>query len=276
MPEFELNGRHVHYRAEGAGPNVLLAHCTMGHSGMWKPIIAALSTRHRVLAPDLPAHGRSDPPLDGEKLMAGAEATCLALLEREGPAHLVGLSMGAAALGKLAMKRPDLARSLTMIEPIYHFLLKDRGRAEARAETENDAEFGRIYATGDVAGATRSFMDDWGAPGGFDAMTADQQAYALKIFPYLMGDVDMVQFHPPGQVTEADFAALKPPVMVMAGGATPPSARAIVEELAAIIPGARHRVIPGGGHMSPVTHWRDVLAEIVSFLADVTGGGTGA
>ncbi|MGH3305970.1 MAG: alpha/beta fold hydrolase [Streptosporangiaceae bacterium] len=68
---------------------------------------------------DLPGFGFSPPPGDGDySLDAGVAAVILLLDKRgHGPVHLVGNSLGGAISTRVAARRPDLVRTLTLISP---------------------------------------------------------------------------------------------------------------------------------------------------------------
>ena len=67
---------HGHRRAfikTGSGPALLLLHGLGCDHTTWLPVIAALSRRYTVIAPDLLGHGRSDKPrADYSALAQGA------------------------------------------------------------------------------------------------------------------------------------------------------------------------------------------------------------
>ncbi len=70
-------------------------------------------------AVDLPGFGFSPVPADGDySVDARARAVC-DLIDRRGnwPVHLIGNSMGGAVSVRVAARRPDLVRSLTLISP---------------------------------------------------------------------------------------------------------------------------------------------------------------
>jgi pimeloyl-ACP methyl ester carboxylesterase len=273
MPEFEFEGRPVAFREAGAGVPVIMAHCSLAHSGMFKPIMAGLAATHHVISIDLPAHGGTAPPPEGRSLQIYAADMIAALIDELGqPAHLVGLSLGGATLGRLAIRSPARARSLTMIEPVWFFLLDKIGGPGKAEDDRVMALIAEASAKGDNHEAVRHFIEAWGAPGGFEALGDKGQAYAAGVFPHLERDLIYVHGRPPGQITEVEIAALAPPVMLMAGSETPAAARHVIDEIARLVPKARIRIIKGGGHMSPVTHWSDVLAELQAFIAAVEAG----
>jgi pimeloyl-ACP methyl ester carboxylesterase len=278
MPQIEVDGLTVAFRdtgpESGPGAPALLAHCSLAHSGLWKPILAALKPGRRALAPDLPAHGGTAPPPEGGSLQSFGATLCTRLLEDAAglggrPAHLVGLSLGGAVLGRVACARPDLVASVTLIEPVYFHLLRPAGRiAEAEEDEALMADVNERYMAGDGQGAIRRFMEVWGAPEGFENMGGAGQAYALACYGHLRRDWRMVTGNPAGQITADDLAALRAPMMLVDGGETPRAASAILDVIGEANPSARRRTIPGAGHLSPVTHWRAVLAELETFWAE--------
>ncbi|MDF2233515.1 alpha/beta fold hydrolase [Albimonas sp. CAU 1670] len=268
MPEMELRGRRLTWRAEGMdrpGAPVLLAHCSLAHSGLWKPIQAALAETRPVVAADLPAHGRSDPPPEGESLQLFAAEFCTRLAEDFGrPVHLCGLSLGGATLARVAWKRPELAASLTMIEPVlFHLLHPPHVQPEIQAPPADDAE---------LEADMRAFVGQWGAPGRDPFGGEERFQLAKRCFRLLREDNAWVMGRPPGQIELSDFERFRLPALLIDGETTEARASAVVSAIAGAIPCARRRTIPGAGHLSPVSHWREVLAELSAFFDAVDAG----
>ncbi|MEC9431973.1 MAG: alpha/beta fold hydrolase [Pseudomonadota bacterium] len=265
MPEAMLRGRRVQYRSWGEdrpGTPVLLAHCSLAHSGLWKPIAEALAEDRPVIAPDMPAHGRSDPPPEGESLQIFASEMLAMLAEGFGrKAHLVGLSLGGAAQSRVARARPELAASLTMIEPVlFHLLHKPGEEPPVHDPDISDEALGK---------ALDEFIGAWGAPGRVKEMTPDRRAYFLRCYRELRLDNAWVVARPEGQIELPDFARMAMPVFLLGGADSQADALRVLDAIKGVLPGARRRDIPGAGHMSPVTHWQDVLAELRGFFAAV-------
>lgn len=106
------------------GPPVLCLH-TAGQSGVqWRHVAPALAARgYRVVVPDLPGHGRSEPAPGGPVTDLGDYAAwCLALIARLGlekPA-VVGCSIGGKiALDVATRAAPDLAAVVAMAADAY-------------------------------------------------------------------------------------------------------------------------------------------------------------
>jgi pimeloyl-ACP methyl ester carboxylesterase len=70
-------------------------------------------------AVDLPGFGFSPPPPDGDCSLAARAEVVTELIERRGtgPVHLIGNSMGGAILTRIAARRPELVRTLTLVSP---------------------------------------------------------------------------------------------------------------------------------------------------------------
>ncbi len=111
----------------GAEP-ALFVHGLGGSAANWTDLMDLLSRPDltRPGAPalsgealDLPGFGYSPAPADGDYSLAARAAAVVALIEQRAswPVHLVGNSMGGAIATKIAARRPDLVRTLTLISP---------------------------------------------------------------------------------------------------------------------------------------------------------------
>jgi pimeloyl-ACP methyl ester carboxylesterase len=107
----------------GAVPARELVLCVHGMSGAatnWTDLMAELAPDFDCAALDLPGSGFSPPPRRGAGYSVTAHAGTVARLIETvdaGPVHLVGNSMGGAVAVRLAARRPDLVRTLTLISP---------------------------------------------------------------------------------------------------------------------------------------------------------------
>ncbi|MFZ4584143.1 MAG: alpha/beta fold hydrolase [Acidimicrobiia bacterium] len=128
-----VDGRQVHYLEWGptSAPAVVLLHGGGQTAYMWEELGATLADRYHVLAPDLPGHGDSDPPVDPEVRAAASRqviADTLPPLIEEfafAPVALVGASLGGLAAITLTAARPELVRAIALVD-IGH-RLEDEG-----------------------------------------------------------------------------------------------------------------------------------------------------
>lgn len=262
MPEAVLAGHRIAYREAGRGPLVIALHCSSSHSGQWKPVIEALSDRYRVIAPDLLGYGRSGPlPRDGRPFFVHDADWLGALVAREGPAHLVGHSLGGAT-AFAAVTRGMRARSLLMIEPVLFDTLVEAGHGEAGDQEPVHDLIRRGLAAGDPGRAARDFIGFWSGPGAFDAMEPATRAYVVETIGRVDADFEGIRTAP----GLAEAAALDLPVTLFCGTATRPAAKGIVALLAAAIPGARRVDLPGAAHMAAVTQPELIISPIAAHL----------
>jgi len=107
----------------GAGEPVLLLHGGLSDSELLlEPLEPALGEQFRVLAFDRRGHGRTadtDAPFHYDDMATETIAAMDKLIG--GPAHLVGWSDGGNVALIVALRRPDLVRSLVLIGSNYHF-----------------------------------------------------------------------------------------------------------------------------------------------------------
>ena len=61
MPQVSIHGVEVYFRDEGEGPPIVLGHSSTGSGGQWRDLIARLSRRFRLIAPDHIGYGRTGP-----------------------------------------------------------------------------------------------------------------------------------------------------------------------------------------------------------------------
>lgn len=111
----------------GAEP-ALFVHGLGGSATNWTDLMDLLSRPDpaRPGAPllageavDLPGFGFSPAPPDGDYSLAARAAAVVALIEQRAnwPVHLVGNSMGGAIVTRIAARRPDLVRTVTLVSP---------------------------------------------------------------------------------------------------------------------------------------------------------------
>lgn len=112
-------GRMV-WRAWGSGPPLVLLHGASGSWTHWIRNIASLTLRHRVLAPDMPGFGTSDPcpePHSAEQL-AGLVAEALeTVLPPPAGFDIAGFSLGGVIGGLIAARPGARVRRLVLIGP---------------------------------------------------------------------------------------------------------------------------------------------------------------
>jgi pimeloyl-ACP methyl ester carboxylesterase len=117
MEQVLIHGREVAYRLEGHGPLVLLVHGMAGSGATWDHVWPRLTERFTVLAPDLPGHGSSSKPVDGDYSL-GAFASILRDLMITLGHHrgtIVGQSLGGGVAMQFAYQFPSRCERLVLV-----------------------------------------------------------------------------------------------------------------------------------------------------------------
>src|SRR5262249_20623064 len=167
--------------AAGFGTPVLLLHGSASSSAMWTPVISALKSRFRLIAPDLIGYGRTDPWPDGYVFGLEDELRLIEpLIEHlPGGAHVVAHSYGGVVALALPRAGRLRVRSLTLVEPVAFHVL--HGDAQVWAEFERfSSGFGERMAKGEVEDAMRHFVDYWSSAGTWEAMDEGARAHLRR------------------------------------------------------------------------------------------------
>lgn len=182
------------------------------------------------------------------------------------PVHLVGHSYGGAVALHVARTRPERVRSLTLVEPSAFHLLRDGDEADgaALAEIVDVAVDVRLaLAYGELADGFGRFVDYWTGPGSWAAMPAEKRAAFAPQLARIALDFDALLGDPAGL---EDVRGLDLPTLIVQGGATRLPSRRICERLRETLPEARFEMVPGAGHMLPITHREPVNALIAAHI----------
>jgi len=117
MPQLEdAAGVCTYYEEHGQGEPVALLHGALEGGAIWDFAAPALATQHRVLVPDRRGHGRTPDVLGAYTYSAMADESIAFLEQVAGrPAHLIGYSDGGAIALEVALRRPELVRSIALI-----------------------------------------------------------------------------------------------------------------------------------------------------------------
>ncbi len=102
----------------GDGEAIVFSHGLLWSADMYGPQIEALRGHYRCIAYDHRGQGRSDVPAGDEVSIETCTADAIALIEQLdiGPVHFVGLSMGGFVGMRIAARRPELVRSLALLD----------------------------------------------------------------------------------------------------------------------------------------------------------------
>jgi pimeloyl-ACP methyl ester carboxylesterase len=130
MSEDAVKDEGLAARTHGdAGPHVVFVHGLFGQGKNWTTIAKGLAEAHRVTLLDLPNHGHS-PWTDRVDYLDMADLVAAELETLDGPATLVGHSMGGKVAMQVALRRPELLRALVVVDVAPTAYPESGGRTE--------------------------------------------------------------------------------------------------------------------------------------------------
>ncbi|MCI2395268.1 alpha/beta hydrolase [Aliiroseovarius sediminis] len=265
-----LAGHPTYWHRAGQGAReALLVHCSLAHSGAWRGVERVLSEQLKMLALDLPGHGRSA-DWDG---VGDYQDTSVhiaeALLNREttGPVDLIGHSYGGTIAMRLAQRNPARVRSLTMFEPVFFSAARNHP-AYAENTALMNGPFAQAVQDGDRMEAARLFNMLWGRDAAWQSLPLSQREDMARRIHLIPAGKPVTHDDIHGQLAPGALERLDVPVLLMEGARSPALISAVHDALEARLPNVRRHVIDGAGHMAPVTHPIQVGDRILAFLRE--------
>ena len=114
------NGTSLHYVDRGKGEPIVFVHGALADYREWGPVAEQLADTYRAITYSRRYNFPNDNRRSSNNHSARVEAADLGALNRRlqlGPMHVVGVSYGAYTAPLLALREPQLIRTLTLVEP---------------------------------------------------------------------------------------------------------------------------------------------------------------
>ena len=271
MPILNSEGASVHYTDTGApdgrpdAPTVVFGHGLLFSGWMFSAQIDALRTDYRCVAVDWRGQG-SSPPAEGGYDMDTLSRDAIALIEHLGvaPVHYVGLSMGGFVGQRIAARRPELLRSLVLLDTspdreersaaIQDIVLSFIYRYVGIGPVRRPAEKIMLGPTFRADPRSKAIVDEWIAM----LSRCDREGIRRAILAVARrkGVAD-------------EIGAIKAPTLVAVGADDVPTPVKKSRRIVELVPGSRLEIIKNAGHSSTVEQPEAVTALLQSFLAEV-------
>ena len=254
----EINGVRLRVEQSGAGEPLVLVHGSWMDRESWALVEDELAQAFHVVSYDRRGHsGSDDGPLPGTR--RDDEDDLAALIESLGlgPVHLVGNSYGGSTALGMAVRRPDLVRSVSAHEPpLTALVAADPGVQRAGGEFLAVVQ---AIAGGDIEAAARRFVETVVGPGGWetapaqvkDTMIANARTFADEVRDLEGYGLDL-----------GALARLDRPVLLSKGDQSPPFFGRIIDQLADAARSAEVVTIAGAGHVPHSTHPAEWVALV--------------
>jgi pimeloyl-ACP methyl ester carboxylesterase len=178
-------------------------------------------------------------------------------------AALVGNSFGGAVALRMAVAAPHRVSALALISAPPPGM-EPSPELEAAWEAEEAA-----LQRGDVDAAVEAVVDAWTLPDAPGALRDRVAAMQRRAFALQAGAIGVTEAPDPVERDPDCLARLGVPAVVAAGELDKPDFLAGAELLARTLPGARHAVIAGAGHLAPLETpeaFRALLLELLRGL----------
>jgi pimeloyl-ACP methyl ester carboxylesterase len=122
MPLVNVNGLKTFYESRGKGKPLILIHGAGGSSGYWDIQLSELSKKLRVIAIDLPGHGKSERLKERVSIERYAEHVAGFMKQiKLNRAVMLGHSMGGLVVQQLVLKHPELFEKLIIVDSAAKF-----------------------------------------------------------------------------------------------------------------------------------------------------------
>jgi pimeloyl-ACP methyl ester carboxylesterase len=266
----DLEGERIHYIDRGSGPPIVMIHGLAGNLRHFTyALVDKLTNDFRVIAVDRPGSGYSPRKHKTPARLATQAATVARLIKTLGLQQplVVGHSLGGAVSLALALDHPSAVGALALIAPLTQsrstvpaaFRGLDIGSPLVRAIVAHTIAV--PIAMKHAQETLRAVFFPEAVPADFPTLAGGM----LSIRPesFYAASSDMLEVHGDMEALVARYGTLRLPVGVLFG-----TEDAILdyktygEQLTRQIPQAELTLIPGAGHMLPITQPEKTAAWI--------------
>lgn len=252
----------LYYESQGKGDPIVLLHGWAMNGRVWDDVVPELSRSGRVLSVDLPGHGKSDLPANGNFDLDTVCNEIKSVLEND--AIVVGWSLGGLVALQLAYRYPDLIKKLVLVAGSPQFVQSSDWAHAVQREIFD--------------GFTASLVDDYRATIqrflAIQALGSQQAKPAIKALRekvFLNGEPQMIALREglnllSNSNVRAQLPDINCPVLIVLGEKDrliPPAAGA---DTVALLPNAQLAIIQGAGHAPFLSHVKEFLSITTAFI----------
>jgi 3-oxoadipate enol-lactonase len=268
MPYQTINGARIYYQEHGSGPKtIFFSHGLLWSGYMFHNQIAVLKDRYHCITYDHRGQGQTEVTKSGYDIESLYE-DAIALMETLdcAPCHFVGLSMGGFVGLRVGIRRPDLLKSLTIMESSPDPEAKQTMRQyrllslvaywiglRIVADRVMDIMFGQKFLNDPARAALK---DEWK-----ERMVSNDR---IGITRAVSGVITR-------KGVSEQLDQIKIPTLIIVGDQDVATVPAEAEKMHAGIPNSKLVIIPGAGHTSTIEEPEAVTAAFEDFLNNLAG-----
>jgi len=280
------NGAHIlsdddalFYADQGQGRPIVLLHGWGADHSSWRPIIDVLADNHRVIAVDLPGHGRSPAPVASYTLadVSNRLRRLIETLDLPEPPVVMGHSFGGMVASRFAVDHRDALAALVVVDAdlntpgAFRQLLWASGWATAwtmRLSARFLGESRTLALVPPLLGVA-AYSGAWRRARRAGLAEIGRRFVQTNTVEGLIGSLLAYSGRPDLSV---ELPAVAPRALLLRGSKDLIVSQGRIEALAAAIPGATLRILPGAGHMSVIEQPKIVARHVHAFLRELDAG----
>ena len=263
MPHIIINECNIYYEIHGTGPEtILFSHGLLWSGQLFHKQVAQLQEHYRCVIYDHRGQGQSEVTQSGYDMDQLTE-DAVALIEQLalGKVHVAGLSMGGFVGRRLAARRPDLVKSLTLMDTSCQ---PEPFKTKYRLLTW----VVRLFGVGSVKNKVmpimfgEKFLQDSGRAEERQYWEAQLTQNTKDIVRAVSGVIDR-------QGVEDEIRQITCPVLIMVGTQDVATVPAKAEYIQQQIPGSQLVYIEGAGHSASIEEPEQINETMEQFLTKV-------
>jgi esterase len=257
-----VNGIRLYYEEHGGGAPTLCIHGAGSSALVWADAVEKIARLGRVIAYDRRGCSRSERPEPYERTRVAEHADdAAALLDalQAAPAVVIGRSYGGTVATDLALRYPDRARALVLLEPDASRELAPAAAAWVDAVIDRLRE---VAARDGVDGVAEALIGEVAGENAWRSFPDEVRRTLAGNGPALLAELGGEWW------LEADAAALatiEQPALVVMAADSPAEFQQAPEALAAALPNARLSRVGGSHLIDPAA------PEVIAFIEEVLG-----
>lgn len=268
MPFMEVNGARLYFEESGSGPdNIVFGHSLLFSLRMFDDQVRTFQDRFRCVCFDFRGQGKSEVTDSGYDMDTLTTDTVEIIKKSEAaPCHFVGFSMGGFVGLRLAIRHPELLKSLTLIDT-----------SPDPEPQKNVPKYKMLNLAARWIGlrvVLRSVLPIMFGPPFLEDPDRAQLRTTWKKH-LLANDRRGVTRAVKGVIerngVSEHLSEIRMPTLILVGEHDTATTPSISKKMHESIAGSQLEIIPRAGHMSPVEEPAVVNATLDSFLRSLNG-----
>jgi pimeloyl-ACP methyl ester carboxylesterase len=252
LKKVRINGVELHYLELGKGIPVIFVHGGLDDYRMWSAQVEQFAQSYHVIAysrrynfPNNNPHMRSD----HSAILEAEDLAALIKKLKLGRVHIVGHSYGAFTALFLAIKHPEMIRTLVLAEAPVLRWAQDKPEGRALFDEFMDGVWkpvGDLFRRGEQEQALRLTFNYFVGAGLFDQVPEAQRNYWRSNIREWQALTTSRDANPP--LSREAVKRIKAPVLMISGGQTMNILKFVDSELQPLLANGERLIIPNATH----------------------------